>query len=154
MLLYKKILTKLINKNISISTAESCTGGLLAYSFIKNNGSSKIFLGGYIPYSNQLKINDLNVKKITLDNYGAVSKETAVEMINGIYKKNKAKICISTTGIAGPKGGTDDKPIGLIFIGIRFKGKIKIIKKNFEGTRLQIQKKCVNFIFQYLDNLI
>ena len=154
MLLYKKILTKLINKNISISTAESCTGGLLAYSFIKNNGSSKIFLGGYIAYSNQLKINDLNVKKITLDNHGAVSKETAAEMINGIYKKNKAKICISTTGIAGPKGGTDDKPIGLIFIGIRFKGKIIIIKKNFEGTRLQIQKKCVNFIFQYLDNLI
>ena len=153
MLLYKKILTKLINKNISISTAESCTGGLLAYSFVKNTGSSKIFLGGYIAYSNQLKINDLNVKKITLDNHGTV-KETAAEMIDGIYKKNKAKICISTTGIAGPKGGTDDKPIGLIFIGIRFKGKIKIIKKNFEGTRLQIQKKCVNFIFQYLDNLI
>ena len=154
MLLYKKILTKLINKNISISTAESCTGGLLAYSFVKNTGSSKIFLGGYIAYSNQLKINDLNVKKITLNNHGAVSKETAAEMIDGIYKQNKAKICISTTGIAGPKGGTDDKPIGLIFIGIRFKGKIKIIKKNFEGTRLQIQKKCVNFIFQYLDNLI
>ena len=92
MLLYKKILTKLINKNISISTAESCTGGLLAYSFVKNTGSSKIFLGGYIAYSNQLKINDLNVKKITLNNHGAVSKETAVEMINGIYKKNKAKI--------------------------------------------------------------
>ena len=152
--LYKKVLTKLINMNISISTAESCTGGLLSYSFIKNSGSSKIFLGGYITYSNQKKINDLNVKKSTLNNHGAVSKETAMEMVDGLYKKNKTKICISTTGIAGPEGGTDDKPIGLVFIGIKFKGKIKIIQKNFEGSRLQIQKKCVNFIFQYLDNLI
>lgn len=154
MYLYKKLLSKLIDKNISVSTAESCTGGLLAYSFVKISGSSKIFLGGYITYSNQLKINDLNVKKITLKNYGAVSKVTAKEMIAGLYKKNKAKICICTTGIAGPKGGTCKKPVGLVFIGIRFKGKIKVIEKKFEGSRLQIQKKCVNFIFQYLNNLI
>ena len=152
--LFRKILTKLINKSISISTAESCTGGLLAYSFTKNSGSSKIFHGGYITYSNQLKVNDLNVKKITLHKYGAVSKETAKEMVKGLYKKNKTKICISTTGIAGPNGGTKKKPIGLVFIGIYFQGKTIIVEKNFKGTRLQIQKKCVNFIFQYLDNLI
>ena len=154
MLLSKKILKKLIINNISISTAESCTGGLLAYNFTKNSGSSKIFHGGYITYSNQLKINDLNVKKRTLLNFGAVSKETAKEMVKGLYKKNKTKICISTTGIAGPKGGTKAKPIGLVFIGICFKGKITIIEKKFKGSRFRIQKKCVNFIFQYLDNLI
>lgn len=154
MLLYKEILTKLTKKNISVSTAESCTGGLLAYSFTKNKGSSKIFIGGYVTYSNQLKINDLNINKTTLLKYGAVSKEIAKEMVIGLYKKNKAKICISITGIAGPTGSSENKPIGLIFIGIRFQGKTKILKKNFRGTRLQIQKKCVIFIFKYLDNLI
>ena len=154
MLLYKKILNKLINKKISISTAESCTGGLLAYSFVKNNGSSNVFHSGFITYSNHSKINKLNVKNMTLNKYGAVSKETAKEMVDGLYKKNKTKICISTTGIAGPKGGTKKKPIGLVFIGIRFNGKTRIIKKNFKGSRLQIQKKCVIYVFQYLDNLI
>ena len=154
MYLYKKVLNKLINENTSISTAESCTGGLLAYSFTRNEGSSKVFQGGNITYSNQLKIKDLNVKKITLNKYGAVSKEIAKEMVIGLYKNNKTNICISTTGIAGPEGGGNDKPVGLIFIGISIKGEIKIIKKYFNGTRLQIQKQCVNFIFKYLDNLI
>lgn len=154
MLLYKKILTKLIIKNILISTAESCTGGLLAYTFARNKGSSKVFLGGYVTYSNKLKINDLNVKKKTLNKYGAVSKEVAQEMVNGLYKKNKTNICISTTGIAGPGGGSKTKPVGLIFIGMCVEGKTKIIKKYFKGTRLQIQKQCVNFIFKNLDNLI
>ena len=154
MLLYKKVLEKLISKKISISTAESCTGGLLAYSFTKNKDSSKVFQGGYISYSNQFKIRDLNIKKITLNKHGAVSKEIAEEMAYGLYKKNKANICISTTGIAGPGGGGDNKPVGLIFIGFCVDGKIKILKKKFQGTRLQIQNKCVNFIFNYLNNLI
>ena len=154
MLLYKKILNKLINKNFSISTAESCTGGLLAYSLTKNKNSSKVFQGGYIAYSNQLKINDLDVKKNNLDKYGAVSKEIAREMVNGLYNKNKTNICISTTGIAGPGGSTNKKPVGLIYIGIRILGKTIIIKKNFKGTRIQIQIQCVNFIFKYLDGLI
>ena len=154
MYLYKKILKKLIIKKVSISTAESCTGGLLAYSFIRNKESSKVFQGGYICYNNELKIRDLNVKKITLNKYGAVSKETAEEMASGLYKKNKTSLSISTTGIAGPGGGSGNKPVGLIFIGVNFEGKTKIIKKNFKGTRLQIQRKCINFIFNYLDNLI
>jgi len=151
---YKKILNKLINHNISISTAESCTGGLLAYNFIKINDSSKIFIGGYITYSNQSKINDLNVKKLTLKKFGAVSPETAKEMARGLYLKNKTDICIATTGIAGPSGGSKNKPVGLIYICIRFNSKTKIFKKNFKGNRIQIQKKCVNFIFKYLDKLI
>ena len=75
-------------------------------------------------------------------------------MIEGLYNKNKSKICISTTGIAGPSGATKNKPVGLIYIGIRINKKNIIIKKNFKGTRMQIQKKCVNFILKYLDKLI
>ena len=154
MLLSKKILNKLIEKNISVSTAESCTGGLLAYSFVKNRDSSKVFKGGYITYTNEMKIKELKVRKASLKNNGAVSYKIAEEMIEGLYKKNKTKICISTTGIAGPGGSTQSKPVGLIYIGIRINKKKIIIKKNFKGTRIQIQKKCVNFILKYLDKLI
>ena len=152
--LSKKILNKLILKNISISTAESCTGGLLAYNFVKNTDSSKVFKGGYITYSNEMKVKELKVKKISLKKNGAVSYQVAEEMVEGLYKKNKTKICISTTGIAGPGGSTQNKPVGLIYIGIRINKKKIIIKKNFKGTRIQIQKKCVNFILKYLDKLI
>ena len=152
--LSKKILNKLIMKNISVSTAESCTGGLLAYNFVKNTDSSKVFKGGYITYSNEMKIKELKVKKVSLKKNGAVSYQVAEEMIEGLYKKNKTKICISTTGIAGPSGSTKNKPVGLIYIGIRINKKNIVIKKNFKGTRIQIQKKCVNFILKYLDKLI
>ena len=154
MSLSKKILNKLIMKNISISTAESCTGGLLGYYFVKNINSSKVFKGGYITYSNEMKIKELKVKKVSLNKNGAVSYQVAEEMIEGLYKKNKTKICISTTGIAGPGGSTQKKPVGLIYIGIRINNKKIIIKKNFKGTRIQIQKKCVNFILKYLYKLI
>ena len=154
MSLSKKILNKLIINNISVSTAESCTGGLLAYNFVKNTDSSKVFKGGYITYSNEMKIKELKVKKISLKKNGAVSYQVAEEMIEGLYKKNKTKICISTTGIAGPGGSTQNKPVGLIYIGIRINKKNIIIKKNFKGTRIQIQKKCVNFILEYLNKLI
>ena len=152
--LSKKIINKLIERNISVSTAESCTGGLLAYNFIKNKDSSKVFKGGYITYSNVMKIKELKVKKVSLKKNGAVSYQVAEEMIEGLYKKNKTKICISTTGIAGPGGSTLSKPVGLIYIGILINKKKIILKKNFKGTRIQIQKKCVNFILKYLDRLI
>ena len=154
MSLSKKILNKLIKKNLSVSTAESCTGGLLAYNFIKNQDSSKIFKGGYITYSNEMKIKELKVKKVSLTKNGAVSYQVAKEMIEGLYKKNKTNICISTTGIAGPGGSTKNKPVGLIYIGIKLDKKNIVLKKNFKGTRVEIQKKCINFIFNYLDKLI
>jgi len=154
MSLSKKLLDKLITKNITVSTAESCTGGLLAYSFIKNKNSSKIFIGGYITYSNAMKIKELKVSKVSLKKNGAVSYQIAEEMTKGLYQKNKTKICISTTGIAGPSGSTKNKPVGLIYIGIRMNKKNIVIKKKFKGTRIQIQKKCVNFIFKYLNNSI
>ncbi|MDC6448281.1 CinA family protein [Alphaproteobacteria bacterium] len=154
MLLYKKILKKLILNKISISTAESCTGGLLAYCLTKNKDSSKVFKCGYITYSNQSKIKDLNVKNKILKKFGAVSSEVARNMVKGLYLKNKTDICIATTGIAGPGGATKNKPVGLVFISIQYKLKTMVIKKKFSGSRIQIQKKCVDFIFKYLDKLI
>lgn len=154
MSLFNKLLKKLIIKNISVSTAESCTGGLLAYSFIKNKDSSKIFKGGYITYSNEMKIKELKVRKASLEKNGAVSYQVAEEMIKGLYQKYKTNICISTSGIAGPGGSTKNKPVGLIYIGIRLNKKNIIIKKKFKGTRIQIQKECVNFIFKYLEKLV
>ena len=151
---YKKIVSKLIKKNISISTAESCTGGLLASSITKIKNSSKIYVGGYITYSNELKIRDLGVKKTTIKKYGAVSKEIAREMVRGLFIKTKTNICISTTGIAGPGGGTKTKPVGLVFIGIKVNRKIKILRNNFKGSRIEIQKNCVNSVFEYLSKLV
>ena len=152
--LYKEIIRKLIRDGITISTAESCTGGLLSYTITKNKNSSKIFKGGYITYSNELKIRDLNIKRIDLKKYGAVSEEIAREMVRGLFIKTKTNICISTTGIAGPGGGTKTKPVGLVFIGIKVNRKIKILRNNFKGSRIEIQKNCVNSVFEYLSKLV
>tara|TARA_Y100000996_G_C22156372_1_gene492635 strand:+ start:18 stop:482 length:465 start_codon:yes stop_codon:yes gene_type:complete len=149
-----KIITKLIKRNISISTAESCTGGLIANSIIKNTGVSKIFSLGIICYSNNSKIKYLSISKNNLKKFGAVSSNIAEEMINKLYNKEKTKITISTTGIAGPKGGSSKKPVGLVFIGIKFKNKNYIYKKNFSGSRLDVQRKTKNFVFKKIDDLI
>ena len=148
-----KIVDKLIKKNISISVAESCTGGLIANTLAKNSGVSKIFSYGIICYSNSAKIKYLSVSRRTLSNFGAVSYNVAEEMIDNLYKKEKTKITISTTGIAGPNGGSKKKPVGLVFIGIKFNNKNLIFKKNFVGNRLDIQRKTRNFIFNKIDQL-
>ena len=150
----KIIINKLIKKNISISVAESCTGGLIANSITKFSGISKIFSCGIISYSNKTKIKYLGVSKRNLSNFGAVSKEIAEDMINGLYKNEKTKICISTTGIAGPNGGTKLKPVGLVYIGIKINKKNYIFKKKYEGKRLDIQRKTRDFIFRKINELI
>ena len=150
----KKLIAKLVKKKLTISTAESCTGGLVAYSIIKNSGVSKIFTGSIICYSNSAKIKYLSVSKKTLSKYGAVSRNVANEMIDGLYKNEKTQICVSTTGVAGPNGGTKEKPVGLVYVGIKIKKKKYIFKKIYKGTRLQIQNKTKNFIFNKIDQLI
>ena len=154
MSIYKKTVNKLIKKNISVSTVESCTGGLLSYSFIKNSNISKVYKTGYITYSNESKINVLNVNKKILNKKGAVSKEVAKLLVENLFKKEKTMITISTTGIAGPTNDNSNKPIGLVYIGIKYKLNTKIYKKNFTGTRIQIQKKTIKFIFNKLNTLI
>ena len=150
----KKLIAKLVKKKLTISTAESCTGGLVAYSIIKNSGVSKIFTGSIICYSNSAKIKYLSVSKKTLSKYGAVSMNVANEMIDGLYKNEKTQICVSTTGVAGPNGGTKYKPVGLVYVGIKIKKKKYIFKKIYKGTRLQIQNKTKNLIFKKIDQLI
>lgn len=125
---------------LNISTAESCTGGLLASTLIDVPGVSNVFSEGVVCYSNESKIDRLGVKKETLDKYGAVSEETAREMVLGL----KSDIALSTTGIAGPDGGTSEKPVGLVFIGIRVKEKVYVLKNIFRGDRAKIRRKAVS----------
>ena len=150
----KKIIDKLIKKNISIAVAESCTGGLIANTITKHSGVSKIFSYGIISYSNKAKFKYLSVSKTNLSKFGAVSKEVAEDMINGLFENEKTKICISTTGIAGPNGGTKLKPVGLVYIGIKINNKNYIFKKIYKGNRLDIQRRTRDFIFRKINELI
>ncbi len=154
MSLQNKIVGKLIKNKISISVAESCTGGLIASTLVKNSGASKIFTCGIVCYSNNAKIKYLSISKNLLSKFGSVSSVIAEEMLNNLFKNEKTKITVSTTGIAGPKGGTKSKPVGLVFIGIRFKNKNYIYKKNFKGKRLDIQRKTKDFVFTKINTLI
>ena len=149
-----KIINSLIKKNISISVAESCTGGLISHTLSKHIGVSKIFKCGIIAYSNKAKINYLSVSKKTLANHGAVSSNVALEMIENLYVKEKTDICVSTTGIAGPGGGSKYKPVGLVYIGIKYRKENFIYEKNFVGDRKDIQRKTKDFIFYKINQLI
>ena len=147
---FNKVINKLIKKNISISVSESCTGGLLSSKITSKSGVSKIFNMGLITYSNKAKSDLLNIIPSHIKKYGAVSPEIATHMVSKLQIQSKSKLCISTTGIAGPNGGTKKKPVGLIFIGIKYKNKIFVLEKRFKGTRIQIQEKTVKAIFDTL----
>ena len=139
-----KVVKKLRAKKLKISFAESCTGGLLASSITSIGGSSKIFTLGMVTYSNQSKINILKVPKKIIDKYGAVSYETCLEMVKNLSKISRTNISISITGIAGPKGGTKEKPVGLVYIGLKKEDKIVVKKYLFKNkNRNSIQKATV-----------
>ena len=140
----KKLVKLLIKKKLSISFAESCSGGLFSSSITSINGSSKVFKLGLVTYSNQSKINILKVPKKIILKYGAVSFETCLNMVKSLNKISKTNISVSITGIAGPKGGTKVKPVGLVYIGLK-KGRKIIIKKNLfiNKRRISIQKTAV-----------
>lgn len=129
----------LIEKNLTISTAESCTGGMIASTLINYPGISQVFLEGAVTYSNEAKHNRLGVKNDTLDKYGAVSEETAIEMAVGIAKTAGTNVSIVTTGIAGPGGGTEEKPVGLVYIGVYVNGEVKVQRCIFKGNRERIR---------------
>ena len=146
---------KLIKTKTTISIAESCTGGLLSSKLTKLSGSSKYFKMGLITYSNNAKINILNVNKKIIDRYGAVSQECCKSMVENLSKLSKSKINISITGVAGPKGGTKVKPVGLVFIGIKKGNKILIIKNLFGKKKRSIVqnntvKKCINLLIKII----
>jgi nicotinamide-nucleotide amidase len=141
-----KILNEVLRKKkIKISVAESCSGGLISYNLTKLPGSSKYFIMGAICYSNESKIKFLKVKKETLLKYGAVSMETCKQMCINLLKISKSNIAISITGIAGPDGGSIQKPIGIVYIGIASEKKI-VIKKflyNKKLSRINIQQETL-----------
>ena len=146
---------KLIKKKLTISVAESCTGGLLAHNFTKLANSSKYFQIGLTTYSNQAKIKILKVNKNIIKKYGAVSKECCNAMVQNLFKISKSKINVSITGIAGPGGSSKNKPVGLVYIGIK-KGKILLIEENkFKSkNRNSIQKSTVREVIKIIFNLI
>ena len=140
----KKILDQLFKKKLKISIAESCTGGLLASTITSVSGASKVFNLGLVTYSNQAKIKVLKINKNIIKKYGAVSYECCYAMVNNLSKISKANINISITGIAGPKGGTKQKPVGLVYIGVKRGTKIQINKCLFKSKkRSSIQKATV-----------
>ena len=151
----KSLVKKLTIKKLKISFAESCTGGKLANTITSINGASKIFNLGFITYSNQAKISILKVKKNIISKYGAVSPECCKAMVINLSKISKANINVSITGIAGPNGGTKQKPVGLVYIGVK-KGKKIIIKKCLfrSKKRILIQKLTVEKSIKIIKSII
>jgi len=149
------LVRKLIKKKLKISFVESCTGGMLASKITSVSSASKVFNLGLVTYSDQSKIRILKVNKFTIKKYGAVSAECCEEMVKKLAKISRAHINVSITGIAGPKGGTKSKPVGLVYIGFS-KGKKIIITKNLFklNNRILIQKAAVNKALKLVSSLI
>ena len=145
----KSLIKILIKKKLKISFAESCTGGLLASTITSISGASKVFNLGLVTYSNQAKIKVLKINKNIIKKYGAVSHECCSTMVKNLSKISKANINISITGIAGPQGGTKQKPVGLVYIGVKKANKIQIIKCLFQNKkRSSIQKATVKKVLE------
>ena len=141
----QKVVKLLSKKRLKISLAESCTGGLLSSSITSISGSSKVFTLGLVTYSNQTKINILKVPKRIIIKHGAVSYETCLSMVKNLNKISKTNISVSITGVAGPKGGTKQKPVGLVYIGIKKGNKTMVKKFLFKSKkRNSIQRSTVN----------
>ena len=155
MSLNKKIVSLLKRKRLKLSITESCTGGMLSSSVTSVSGSSKIFTMGLVTYSNQAKTSILKVPQKIIKKYGAVSVQCCVAMVNNLSKISKSKVCVSITGIAGPKGGSKQKPVGLVYIGIRIGKKVVVNKYNFKNNgRIFIQKQTVKKSLNILSKLI
>ena len=151
----KLILSKLKDKRINLSVAESCTGGMLAQSITSVSGSSKVFTFGVVTYSNTSKIKYLKVPNKIIKKYGSVSAECCYEMVTRLAKISKVQLNLAITGIAGPNGGTKNKPVGLVYIGIKKNKKIKINKYLFiKQSREKIRKKSVKKSLQLIEEII
>ena len=155
MSLNQKIVLLLKRKKLKIAVAESCTGGMLSSAITSVNGSSKVFTLGLVTYSNQAKINILKIPKKIISKYGSVSVRCCLAMVNNLRKISKSKVSVSITGIAGPKGGSKQKPVGLVYIGIRIGKKVVVNKCNFKNKgrafiQKQTVKKTLNLLFKYI----
>jgi|TARA_B100000795_G_scaffold87419_1_gene63619 nicotinamide-nucleotide amidase len=153
--LVNKLVKKLIQKKLKISFAESCTGGMLSSTITSVSGSSRVFNLGLVTYSNKAKIEILKVPKKVISKYGAVSIECCLSMVKNLSKISKANISVSITGVAGPKGGTKLKPVGLVYVGIK-KGNKIIVQKNLftNKNRISIQKATINNTLKIINKII
>ena len=151
----KSLIRILTKKKLKISFVESCTGGMLASAITSVSGSSKVFTMGLVTYSNQAKTSILKVPQKIINKNGAVSVQCCLAMVNNLSKISKSKVCVSITGIAGPKGGSKQKPVGLVYIGIRVGKKVVVNKCNFKNKgRIFIQKQTVKKTLNLLAQLI
>ncbi len=148
--LEQAVMNALLEKGKKIAVAESCTGGLLAARLVNCSGISDVLVEGVVAYSNEAKVKRLGVSEDTLKKHGAVSKEVAVEMAEGICKASGASVGVSTTGVAGPTGGTEEKPVGLVYIAVCVDGKTKAWKMNFLGDRERIRNRTVVMALDYI----
>ena len=142
--------TLLVSKRWTISTAESCTGGLLTSCIAEFSGASSWFLGGWVTYSNALKVSQLGVRQTSLEQHGAVSSEVASAMAIGASKMSGSNVALSTTGIAGPTGGSEEKPVGTVFIGCKVKEDLQVREFRFSGTRNEIQNHAAQTAIEML----
>lgn len=142
--LEKSVLELLLSNKLTLTCAESCTGGLLAARLVNVPGSSEVFRAGMVTYSNKAKRKLLGVKKATLQKYGAVSARTAEEMARGAAFVSKCDVTVSVTGIAGPDGGTEEKPVGLVYIACDVKGKVTVREYHFSGDRAKVRESAVS----------
>ena len=140
----ERVIERLSKLKLTISAAESCTGGLFAATLVNVPGASYVLNQSYITYSNDAKKALLGVKKKTLKKHGAVAKKTAKEMCYGVAKAAKADVGVGITGIAGPDGGTKEKPVGLVYIGCYYNKNIVVKPFYFKGTRLEVRKQAVS----------
>ena len=150
-----QIIKLLKRKKLKISVAESCTGGMLSSAITSVSGASKVFTMGLVTYSNQAKMSILKVPKKIIQKHGAVSIQCCLAMVNNLSKISKSKMCVSITGIAGPKGGAKQKPVGLVYVGVKNGRKILVSKNQFKNKgRSAIQKatvkKALNLIIRQL----
>ncbi len=141
--LEQSVVDLLIGNDMNVSTVESCTGGMLAARLINVPGVSDTFKSGFVTYSNKAKRKSVGVKKSTLEKYGAVSRQTATEMVKGAFALNKADVVVATTGIAGPDGGTEEKPVGLVYIACMIGGRVTVEECHFTGSRMKIRENTV-----------
>ena len=149
------LISKLSQANLTVATAESCTGGLIASSIVDVAGASDCFNEGYITYSNEAKMKNLGVNAKTLEAYGAVSEQTAAEMAKGVRRVASADFGLSSTGIAGPGGGSPSKPVGLVYLACAYGAdKCQIVKLNLSGDRSQVRQAAAKEAIKLLTNCL
>lgn len=151
---YFKLIKILSEKALTIATAESCTGGLVAKLITDVPGSSQAFIGGVVTYSNEMKQKMLDVKPQTLIDYGAVSEETVAEMLSGILRLTGANFGVAVSGVAGPTGGSKEKPMGTVIIGVQFYDTKKIERYQFDGNREDVRRQSADQVIILLQSLL